>query len=83
MTSSTFNKLDYGVQLKSAFNRSLSQLNDGVRWYSDNPNIQVFISFTVKITAPSLKKIKYSPYQQELWEIIKEKHDSGMCFHRI
>ena len=58
-------------------------MNDGVRWYSDNPNIQVFISFTVKITAPSLKKIKYSPYQQELWGIIKEKHDSGMGFHRI
>ena len=58
-------------------------MNDGVRWYSDNPNIQVFISFTVKITAPSLKQIKYSPYQQELWGIIKEKHDSGMGFHRI
>ena len=63
--------------------QSLSRLNDGVRWYSDNPNIQVFISFTVKITAPSLKQIKYSPYQQELWGIIKEKHDSGMGFHRI
>ena len=58
-------------------------MNDGVRWYSDNPNIQVFISFTVKITAPSLKKIKYSTYQQELWEMIKEKYDSGMGYRRI
>ena len=49
-----------------------SQLNDGVGWYSDNPNIQVFISFTVKITASHLKKIRYSHYQQELSEIIKK-----------
>ena len=52
-------------------------MNDGVRWHLDNPNIQVFMSFMVKITAPCLKKIRYSPYQQELWEIIKEKYDSG------
>ena len=58
----------------------LSQLNDGVRWYSDNPNIQVFISFTVKITASHLKKIRYSHYQQELSEIIKKKHVSGMGY---
>ena len=58
-------------------------MNDGVRWFLDNPNIQVFISFTVKITAPCLKKIRYSPYQQKLWEIIKEKHDSGMGYRRI
>ena len=58
-------------------------MNDGVRWHLDNPNIQVFMSFTVKITAPCLKKIRYSPYQQELWEIIKEKHDSGMGYRRI
>ena len=58
-------------------------MNDGVRWYSDNPNIQVFISFTVKITASHLKKIRYSHYQQELWEIIKKKHVSGMGYRKI
>ena len=60
-----------------------SLLNDGVRWYSDNPNIQVFISFTVNITASHLKKIRYSPYQQDLWEIIKEKYASGMGYRKI
>ena len=59
------------------------QLNDGVRWYSENPNIQVFVSFTVKINASHLKKIRYSNYQQELWEIIKEKHNFGMGYRRI
>ncbi len=58
-------------------------MNDGVKWYLDNPNIQVFISFTVNIMASHLKKIRYSPYQQELWEIIKEKHDTGMGYRRI
>ena len=58
-------------------------MNDGVGWHLDNPNIQVFMSFTVKITALCLKKNRYSPYQQELWEIIKEKHDSGMGYRRI
>ena len=58
-------------------------MNDGVRWYLDNPNIQVFLSFTVKITTSHLNKIRYSPYQQELWEIIKEKHDTGMGYRRI
>jgi len=61
----------------------LLQLNDGVKWYLDNPSVQVFLSFTVKITASHLKKIRYSPYQQELWEIITEKHDSGMGYRRI
>ena len=65
------------------FKFSPLQLNDGVRWYSDNPNIQVFISFTVKITAPSLKKIKYSPYQQVLWSIIRKKHETGMGYRKI
>ena len=60
-----------------------SLLNDGVKWYLDNPNVQVFLSFTVNIIASHLKKIRYSPYQQELWEIIKEKHDSGMGYRRI
>ena len=41
------------------------------------------MSFTVKITAHCLKKIRYSPYQQKLWEIIKEKHDSGIGYRRM
>ena len=60
-----------------------SQLNDRVRWFLDNPNIQVFISFTVKITTPYLKKIRYSPYQQVLWKIIRDKHNTGMGYRRI
>lgn len=58
-------------------------MNDGVRWVLDNPNIQVFLSFTIKITAPNLKKIRYSSYQQKLWEIIKEKRDSGIGYRKI
>ena len=58
-------------------------MNDGVKWYLDNPNVQVFLSFTVKIIASHLKKNRYKPYQQKLWEIIKEKHDSGMVYRRI
>ena len=61
----------------------LLQLNDGVRWYLDNPNIQVFISFTVRIKASHLNKIRYSTYQQELWEIIREKHKFGLGYRRI
>ena len=59
------------------------QLNDGVRWCLDNPDIQVFISFTVKNTAPCPKKIRYSPYQQVLWKIIRDKHNTGMGYRRI
>ena len=44
-------------------------MNDGVRWYLDNTNIQVFILFTIKITALHLRKIRYSPHQYELWNI--------------
>ena len=58
-------------------------MNDGVVWFFDNPNIAVFLSFTIKITTSHLKEINYSDYQQELWEIIKEKHDSGMSYRRI
>ena len=58
-------------------------MNDGVKWYLDNPNVQVFLSFTVNITASHLKKIRHSPYQQELWEIIKKKHNSGLGYRRI
>ena len=58
-------------------------MNDGVRWYLDNPNIQVFLSFTVKITTSHFKKIRYSPYQQVLWKIIRDKHNTGMGYRRI
>ena len=37
----------------------------------------------VKITVPCLKKIRYSTYQKELWEIIKEKHKFGLGYRRI
>ena len=37
----------------------------------------------MKITASHPKKIRYSPYQQELWEIITEKHETGMGYRRI
>ena len=58
-------------------------MNDGVKWFFDDPKVLVFLSFTIKITASHLKEINYSDYQQELWEIIKEKHDSGMGYRRI
>ena len=41
------------------------------------------MTFTVKITAPCLKKIRYSPYQQVLWKIIRDKHKTGMGYRRI
>ena len=65
------------------FKFSQLQSNDGVKWYLENPNINVFILFTVKITASHLTKIRYSPYQKELWKMIKEKHDTGMGYRRI
>lgn len=58
-------------------------LNDGVKLYLDNPNVQVFLSSTVKITVSHLNKIRYLPYQQELWDIIKEKHYSGIGYRII
>ena len=60
-----------------------SGIRKTVKWYLDNPNVKVFLSFTVKIAASHLKKISYSPYKQELWEIITEKHDSGMGYRKI
>tara|TARA_B100001057_G_C22062306_1_gene648773 strand:- start:50 stop:244 length:195 start_codon:yes stop_codon:yes gene_type:complete len=56
---------------------------EGIRWVLGNPNIQVFLSFTIKITPPNLKKIRYSSYHQELWRFIRKKHDSGMGFRMI
>ena len=58
-------------------------MNDGVRWHLDNPNIQVFISFTIKITASHLRKIRYSPYQYELWNICNSMREEGATFHTI
>lgn len=60
-----------------------SQLNDGVGWFFDDPNIQVFLSFTVKITASHLKGTRYTPYQQELWDVIQKKYMSGMGYRKI
>ena len=39
--------------------------------------------FIYSETASHLKKIRYSNYQQELWEFIKEKHNFGMVYRRI
>ena len=58
-------------------------MNDGVRWHLDNPNIQVFISFTIKITVSHLRKIRYSPYQVELWNICKSMREEGATFLSI
>ena len=58
-------------------------MNDGVRWHLDNTNIQVFISFTIKITASHLRKIRYSPYQYELWNICNSMREEGATFHTI
>ena len=63
--------------------QNLLLLNDGVSWFLDEPNIQVFLLFTIKITASHLKKTRYNPYQLKLWKIIKEKHDTGMGYRRI
>ena len=46
------------------YQNNQSLLNDGVRWYLDNTNVQVFISFTVRIKASHLNKIRYSTYQK-------------------
>ena len=58
-------------------------MNDGVSWFLDEPNIQVFLFFTIKVTASHLKKTRYNPYQLKLWKIIKEKHDTGMGYRSI
>ena len=58
-------------------------MNDGVRWHLDNPNIQVFISFTINITVSHLRKIRYSPYQDELWNICKSMREEGFTFLSI
>ena len=58
-------------------------MNDGVRWHLDNPNIQVFISFTIKITASHLRKIRYSSYQYELWNICISMREEGATFLSI
>ena len=58
-------------------------MNDGVRWHLDNPNIQVFISFTIKISASHLTKIRYSPYQHELWKICNSMREEGATFLAI
>ena len=53
------------------------QLNDGVLWVFDNPNVDVFITFEVVVTASHLTLIHYSPYQYELWSICKRMREEG------
>ena len=53
------------------------QWNDGVVWVFDNPNVDVYMTFEVKVNASHLKPIHYSPYQYELWNICKALRDEG------
>ena len=52
-------------------------------WFFDNPNINVFLSFTIKITASHLRKIRYTPYQYELWNICNSMREEGATFPAI
>ena len=65
------------------YNHFCLQLNDGVKWHLDNPNIQVFMSFTIKITASHLRKIRYAPHQHELWNICNSMREEGATFLSI
>ena len=56
------------------------QLNDGVRWHLDNPNIQFFISFTIKITALHIRKIRYPSFLHELWNICNSMREESATF---
>ena len=46
-------------------------------WVFDNPNVDVYMTFEVKVNASHLKPIHYSPYQYELWNICKALRDEG------
>ena len=61
----------------------LLQSNDGVLWVFDNPNVDVFMTFELKLTASHLRPIHYSPYQYEIWNICKELRDEGYTFPYI
>lgn len=52
-------------------------------WVFDNPNINVYLSFTVKITASHLRKIRYTPNQYELWNICNSMREEGATFPAI
>jgi len=52
-------------------------LNDGVVWVFDNPNVNVYLSFEINVTAPRLRGINYSSYQHELYELCKKMRDEG------
>ena len=56
---------------------NLSPWNDGVVWVFDDPNVDVYMTFEVKVNASHLKPIHYSPYQYELWNICKALRDEG------
>ena len=58
-------------------------MNDFQRGYFSSPTVDVFIEFRVDIVATHLWGNHYSNYQQELWELIKEKHNFGMGYRRI
>ena len=52
-------------------------------WVFDNPNVNVYLSFTIKITASHLRKIRYTPYQYELWNICNSMREEGATFPAI
>lgn len=58
-------------------------MNDGVVWVFDNPDIDVYLAFTVKISASHLRKIRYTPYQYELWNICNSMREEGASFPAI
>ena len=58
-------------------------MNDGVVWVFDNPDIDVYLAFTVKIAASHLRKIRYTPYQYELWNICNSMREEGASFPAI
>ena len=61
----------------------MPQLNDGVVWVFDNPDINFYLAFTVKIAASHLRKIRYTPYQCELWNICNSIREEGGSFPAI
>ena len=61
----------------------MPQSSDGVVWVFDNPNINVYLAFTVKIAASHLRKIRYTPYQYELWNICNSMREEGATFPAI
>lgn len=52
-------------------------------WVFDNPSINVYLSFTVKIIVSHLRKIRYTPHQYELWNICNSMREEDATFLAI